>query len=81
MNTVAYTKELLAAFAGCGADAAKADVVLFAPAMHIAHSLEAVAGSAINIGAQNVSKTGEGAFTGIAPLGDRQGWGRGAAQL
>jgi len=64
MNTVAYTKELLAAFAGCGADAAKADVVLFAPAMHIAHSLEAVAGSAINIGAQNVSKTGEGAFTG-----------------
>lgn len=32
--------------------------------MHNAHSLEVVAASAINVGAKNVSKTGEGAFTG-----------------
>merc|ERR1719343_1426947 len=64
MNTVAYTKELLTKFKACGPDAAVCDSVIFAPMLHVHHSMKEVEGSAINIGAQNFSKTGEGAFTG-----------------
>jgi len=69
MNTVAYTKELLTAFKGCGANAAKGETVIFAPFLHLHHAKEEVAGSAISVGAENCSKTGEGAFTGEVSVG------------
>jgi len=69
MNTVAYTKELLTAFKGCGASADAADTVLFTPFLHMAHAMKEVEGSAINIGAENFSKSGEGAFTGEVSIG------------
>eukprot|EP00405_Crypthecodinium_cohnii_P010396 CAMPEP_0206441382 /NCGR_PEP_ID=MMETSP0324_2-20121206/13249_1 /ASSEMBLY_ACC=CAM_ASM_000836 /TAXON_ID=2866 /ORGANISM="Crypthecodinium cohnii, Strain Seligo" /LENGTH=705 /DNA_ID=CAMNT_0053909135 /DNA_START=82 /DNA_END=2199 /DNA_ORIENTATION=- len=64
MNTLAYTKELLTAFKGCGVNGDAADTVIFAPYLHIPSALKEVDGTAINIGAENFSKTGEGAFTG-----------------
>jgi len=67
MNTIAYTKELLAKFK----EAAKVDAgetVIFANHLHLAHCLKDAEGSAVNIGAQNFSKTGKGDFTGEISL-------------
>jgi len=69
MNTVAYTKELLKAFKGCNMDASKGDTVIFAPFLHIDHAMKEVEGSSICIGAENCSKTAEGAFTGEVSVG------------
>jgi len=69
MNTVAYTKELLGAFKKCNMDANKGDTVIFAPFLHIDHAMKEVQGSSICIGAENCSKTGEGAFTGEVSVG------------
>ena len=69
MNTAAHTKELVTALMGCGASADVANTVLFTPFLHMAHAMKEVEGSAINIGAENFSKTGEGAFTGEVFIG------------
>merc|ERR1719296_70263 len=69
MNTVAYTKELLGAFKKCNMDASKGETVIFAPFLHIDHAMKEVEGSSICIGAENCSKTKEGAFTGEVSVG------------
>jgi len=63
MNTVAYNKELLGGFKGC-ANADGAETVIFANMLHLPGCMKEVAGSAVNVGAQNFSKTGKGDFTG-----------------
>lgn len=68
-NKVAATKELLKAFKQCNLDADKADTVIFAPFLHIDHCMKEVGGCGINIGAENCSKTQEGAFTGEVSVG------------
>lgn len=63
-------KELLGAFKGVGADPKSVDVAIFAPTIHIPAAQECLAGdSAIHLGVQNMSKTGEGAFTGEVSAG------------
>merc|ERR1719277_511477 len=74
MNTTAYTKELLSGFKG-SANANLAETVIFANALHLAHSMKEVEGSAVNIGAQNFSKTGKGDFTGEVSIGQLQDMG------
>eukprot|EP00435_Cladocopium_sp_Y103_P072761 s204_g41.t1 len=63
-------KELLGAFKGVGADPKSVDVAIFAPTIHIPAAQECLAGdAAIHLGVQNMSKTGEGAFTGEVSAG------------
>ncbi|CAK9045485.1 unnamed protein product [Durusdinium trenchii] len=72
-------KELLAApssapeqgaFKGIGADPKSVDVAIFAPTLHIPAAQDCLAGdAAIQLGVQNMSKTGEGAFTGEVSAG------------
>merc|ERR1712157_104148 len=69
MNTKAATQTLLQSFLGAQPDSNGGDTVIFAPYVHIDHAMKAVEGSAISIGAQNCSKTGEGAFTGEVSVG------------
>jgi len=57
-------KDLCGAFSGCMFDATKIEVVIFPTALHGAHVQQALASSGIEVGVQNVSKTGSGAFTG-----------------
>merc|ERR1711939_748809 len=58
-------KDLLGAFKAFGPKADAVETVLFAPHVHIALAQKTLAGStSICVGAQNFSKTGEGAFTG-----------------
>jgi len=75
MNTVAYSKELLQAFKDCNPSASKGETVIFAPFLHIDHAMKAVQGSAISIGAENCSKTEEGAFTGEISVGQIKDFG------
>merc|ERR1712087_56362 len=69
MNTKAATQALLNTFKGAQPDGNHGDTVIFAPFIHIDHAMKDVEGSAICIGAQNCSKTGEGAFTGEVSVG------------
>jgi len=58
-------KDLLSAFKAFAPNPANVETVLFAPHVHIGLAQKTLAGSAsICVGAQNFSKTGEGAFTG-----------------
>lgn len=67
---VSQVKELLTAFKAAGADAKFVDVAIFAPTLHVPTAQECLAGDAvINVGIQNFSKTGEGAFTGEVSAG------------
>eukprot|EP00930_Biecheleria_cincta_P077650 TRINITY_DN6496_c0_g3_i1.p1 TRINITY_DN6496_c0_g3~~TRINITY_DN6496_c0_g3_i1.p1 ORF type:complete len:704 (+),score=170.39 TRINITY_DN6496_c0_g3_i1:154-2265(+) len=69
-GTLQSVKELLEAFKGLGSDPSLVDVAIFAPTIHIPAAQEVLASSkAINIGVQNTSKTGEGAFTGEVSAG------------
>mmetsp|Transcript_74648 Transcript_74648/g.165092 ORF Transcript_74648/g.165092 Transcript_74648/m.165092 type:complete len:708 (-) Transcript_74648:174-2297(-) len=69
-GTMKSVKDLLTAFKGFSPDAAAVDTVLFPPAVHVGAAMSAVADcSAIKIGVQNMSKTGEGAFTGEVTAG------------
>jgi enolase len=62
-GTLASSKELLEIFKGLNPDGARVETVIFAPYLHLTHCLANTGGS-IKIGAQNVSKTKEGAYTG-----------------
>uniref|UniRef100_A0A7S1AL24 Triosephosphate isomerase n=1 Tax=Noctiluca scintillans TaxID=2966 RepID=A0A7S1AL24_NOCSC len=62
--TVATVKELCAAFRACKFDSEKVDVILCPVGLHGAVALDALGDCGIEIGIQNVSKTGPGAFTG-----------------
>mmetsp|Transcript_38785 Transcript_38785/g.89714 ORF Transcript_38785/g.89714 Transcript_38785/m.89714 type:complete len:706 (-) Transcript_38785:121-2238(-) len=67
---LSQVKELLTAFKAAGADAKFVDVAIFAPTLHVPTAQECLAGDAvINVGLQNISKTGEGAFTGEVSAG------------
>mmetsp|Transcript_62194 Transcript_62194/g.133729 ORF Transcript_62194/g.133729 Transcript_62194/m.133729 type:complete len:706 (-) Transcript_62194:95-2212(-) len=69
-GTMKSVKDLLNAFKKFGPDAAAVETVLFPPAVHVGTATSTVAGSpAIKIGVQNMSKTGEGAFTGEVTAG------------
>jgi len=56
--------DLATTFAGHSFDATKVDVMLFPTSLHSDALMESLAKSGIEVGCQNVSKTGSGAFTG-----------------
>jgi len=74
MNTVAYTKELLSSFKD-SANAHLGETVIFANMLHLPQCLKEMEGTAVNIGAQNFSKTGKGDFTGEVSIGQLQDMG------
>lgn len=63
-GTLAAAKELCASFKEAKFDAAKVDVIICCINLHAHAVKEALAGSNIELGIQNISKTGPGAFTG-----------------
>merc|ERR1719313_2125718 len=69
-GTLKQVQELMGAFVGLNPDASKVDTVIFPPAIHIDCAQKALGGNtAIQVGVQNISKTGEGAFTGEVTCG------------
>merc|ERR1711920_216789 len=66
-GNLASVKSLIEAFKPAATTAA--DVVIFAPGVHVHGAQKAASGSNVNIGIQNISKTGEGAFTGEVTVG------------
>jgi len=62
--TGATVKELCDAFKGASFDKSKVDVIICPVAIHGAIAQQALAGSDIQTGIHNISKTGPGAFTG-----------------
>jgi len=64
-GTIASVKELLTAFKDLQSDPSLVDAVIFAPTIHIPAAQEVLAGcNSVHVGVQNMSKSGEGAFTG-----------------
>lgn len=61
---VATVKELAAGFSQAQYDTTRCEVVIFPTALHGAVLQEGLATSAFEVGVQNISKTGSGAFTG-----------------
>merc|ERR1712157_611381 len=61
--------ELCAAFAKCNFDPTKVEVGILPTSVHGHAVIEALAGSSIEVGAQNISKNPEGAFTGECTAG------------
>merc|ERR1712232_653692 len=62
--------DLLEAFKGCSPDTSAVSTVVFPPACFITTCQSALgAGAPVEIGVQNASKTGEGAFTGEITMG------------
>merc|ERR1712032_1137690 len=61
-GSLATVKSLIETFKPAASD--KVDVVIFPPGVHVTPAQKAAGGSSVHIGVQNVSKTGEGAFTG-----------------
>jgi len=61
--------ELLKGFKDFGPNADKVDTVIFPPSCFISTAQTVVEGSSIKIGIQNISKTGEGAYTGEVTAG------------
>merc|ERR1711912_110337 len=57
-------KDLCGSFAGTTFDATKVEVVLFPTALHGPYVQGCLGASGIEVGVQNISKTGTGAFTG-----------------
>jgi triosephosphate isomerase len=57
-------KELCDVFASCSFDATKCEAVVFPPSLHCATAYEGLKNTAWEVGFQNISKTGAGAFTG-----------------
>jgi len=62
--TVAAAKELCETFKGAKFDKAKVDVIICCTALHGGAVKEALGDCGIEVGIQNISKTGNGAFTG-----------------
>jgi len=65
--SLATAKELCEAFKGTPNDKAKCEVVIFAPSVQLMAVKEALEGTNIEVGVQNISKTNLGAFTGEIP--------------
>jgi triosephosphate isomerase len=63
-DSVAKVKDLCAAFKACAFDKSKVDVIICCATVHAHVAKAELAGSAIELGLQNISKTGCGAFTG-----------------
>jgi phosphoglycerate kinase len=63
-GSVQAVKELCAAFAGFSFDATKCEAVIFPTALHGPFAQAGLASSGFEVGVQNISKTGTGAFTG-----------------
>jgi len=63
-GTLAAAKELCGAFSNCKFDGTKCEAVIFPTALHGAAVLDGLSTCAFEVGVQNVSKTGAGAFTG-----------------
>lgn len=64
--TVATVKELCSAFKAQSFDTSKVDVVICPSTLHGPATLAGLSNSGIQVGIQNISKTGLGAFTGEA---------------
>lgn len=62
--TLAGVKDLCGTFSAASFDATKIEVAIFPTALHGQHVQDGLATSGIEVGTQNVSKTGMGAFTG-----------------
>jgi phosphoglycerate kinase len=62
--SLSAAKDLLTAFAPYKVDGSKMEVVIFTTAIHGSAAMEMLKASPIEVGCQNISKTGEGAFTG-----------------
>jgi len=62
--SIATAKELAAGFKACTFDATKVEVVVCPASIHMAAIAAEFAGSGIEVGVQNISKTKNGAFTG-----------------
>eukprot|EP00747_Dinoflagellata_sp_TGD_P163208 gnl/TRDRNA2_/TRDRNA2_181638_c0_seq1.p1 gnl/TRDRNA2_/TRDRNA2_181638_c0~~gnl/TRDRNA2_/TRDRNA2_181638_c0_seq1.p1 ORF type:complete len:254 (-),score=75.48 gnl/TRDRNA2_/TRDRNA2_181638_c0_seq1:60-821(-) len=67
--SVSTVKELCTTFAGCKFDQAKAEAVVFPVTLHGPAAMEGLKGSGFEVGIQNISKTGCGAFTGEVTAG------------
>jgi triosephosphate isomerase len=63
-GSTAAVKELCEAFKATKFDKAKVEVIICCTTIHMAAAKEALAGCDIELGIQNISKTGNGAFTG-----------------
>merc|ERR1712124_157640 len=62
--TLQAVKDLCGSFSGASFDGTKVECVLFPTALHGPYVQGCLGGSGIEVGVQNVSKTGNGAFTG-----------------
>jgi triosephosphate isomerase len=62
--SVATVKELCAAFKACTFDKEKVEVIICPTALHGSAAMKELADCGIEVGIQNISKTGCGAFTG-----------------
>lgn len=63
-KSLAEVKSLCAEFSKCTFDGTKVEVVICPTALHGTATLEGLSGCAWEVGVQNISKTGSGAFTG-----------------
>ena len=63
-GSVQAVRELCGAFSAATFDATKIECVLFPTTLHGPHTQAALANSGMEVGVQNISKTGNGAFTG-----------------
>lgn len=68
-SSLAAVKELCAAFKEAKFEQNKVEVVICASAVHAGTVKELLDGTGIEVGVQNISKTGCGAFTGEIPCG------------
>jgi len=66
-TSLAEAKKLCVEFKKAKLDVSKTEVVIFAPAVQLMTVKEDLAGSGIEVGVQNISKTNLGAFTGEIP--------------
>lgn len=76
-DSLAKVKDLCAAFAGYAVDGSKMEAVICTTALHGPTVMEAFKASGIEVGCQNVSKTGNGAYTGewTAEMAQEAGYG------
>jgi enolase len=74
-GTLKSVEELLGAFKAFGPKADAVETIVFTPTPHCGPAKGFVEGSSIKIGVQNISKTGEGAFTGETSVNQVQDFG------
>jgi len=76
-GTIKAVEDLCKAFSECKYDGSKCEAVIFPTCLHGSKALECLSKCAFEVGVQNISKTGTGAFTGevTADMGAELGYG------